>query len=367
MRIASHVFVLGILFLAVPACSSSSGGSSPPPGNDAGADSGNGGAQACATEAQAICAARDRCSLNTFLNDYDYGGDTACVTRSQITCVNAFGAKGSGTTTATIAACTAAYPSYTCTNYFDGNPPTACVPPAGTLANGQPCGANAQCQSTFCATGAFAVCGTCQPLPAAGAACQVNADCGRDLDCVKPAGASTATMGVCTAYAASGAACLTYKTPCEAGLACVGDDTTTGATGTCQTAGTTVGAACDASRKTAPNCNADLGLVCIPAMKGSEVGTCKAITLAMQGAMCGYTGSAPVTGYVDCQEGVCQRPTNDAGVEALAGTCVALVSDTGACSLAAGSPGCITPAKCVPSSAGAMTGTCTVPNAASCM
>ena len=367
MRIASNPVVLGILFLVAPACSSSSGGSSPPPGIDAGADSGNGGTQACATEAQAICAARDRCSLDTFLNDYDYGGDAACVTRTQITCDNALAAKGTGTTAATIAACTAAYPTYACADYFDDNPPSACVPPVGMLANGAACGASAQCQSTFCATGAFAVCGKCAALPAAGAACQVNADCGRNLDCVKPAGASTMTMGVCTAWAASGAACLTNKTPCAAGLACVGDDTTTGATGTCQAAGSTVGAACDASRKTAPNCNADLGLVCIPAMKGSEVGTCKAITLAMQGAMCGYTGSAPVTGYVDCQEGLCQRPTNDAGVEALAGACVALVSDTGACSLAAGSPGCITPAKCVPSSAGAMTGTCTVPNAASCM
>jgi hypothetical protein len=184
---------------------------------------------------------------------------------------------------------------------------------------------------------------------------------------VKPAGANTMTMGVCTAYVPSGGACLTDSLPCEAGLACVGDDVTTKKNGTCATQGTTVGAACDGTRATQPNCNADLGLVCIPTAKGSAVGTCQTITLAMPGGMCGDVGADPITGFADCQEGYCQKALNDAGVAAATGTCVANVADNAPCDIASTAPGCLAPSKCVPSSAGSMTGTCTVPDAQSCM
>ena len=319
--------------------------------------------QACADSANASCTERNTCSLNSFLVDLDYGTEATCVSRTQQTCVNALSAKGTGTTAATIEACVAAYPSYTCTAFYEDAPPTACVPPAGTLATGAACGASAQCASTYCATGAYAVCGTCQPLPVAGAACQVDADCGRNLSCTKAAGSTTMTMGVCTAWIASGGACLTGTSTCAPGLACVGDDVTTKTMGMCATQGATVNAACDADRKTAANCSGDLGLICVPAAKTSGVGTCQAITLAMPGQPCGDVGAAPITGYAECQLGFCQK----AATTDTMGTCVANIADEAACSTDPTTAPCGTPAKCVPSSAGSMTGTCTLPNASTCM
>jgi hypothetical protein len=365
MNITSNTFLAGLLLLAASACSSSSGGGTGSGPGDAGGggEGGVSGMQACTDSANASCKQRNTCSLDSFLTDLDYGTEADCVSRTQQTCANALGAKGTGTTPATIEACVAAYPTYECTNWLENDPPAACVPPKGTLTTGAPCGASAQCESTFCAVGAYAVCGTCQPLPAAGAACQVNADCGRGLSCTKAAGSTMITMGVCTAFVASGGACLTGTSTCAPGLACVGDDPTTKAMGMCETQAATVGAACDGSRKTAANCNGDLGLVCIPSAKGSSVGTCQTITLAMPGQPCGDVGSNPITAYAECQTGFCQK----AASTDTNGTCVANIADEAACSTDPTTPPCNAPAKCVPASTGSMTGTCKLPNASTCM
>jgi hypothetical protein len=347
------------------ACGGSSSSSSP---GDGGAGSGDGGGasamQACQDEAHASCAERDTCSLGGFLNELDYGSVANCESRTATVCVQALAAKGTAQTPAKIETCVAAYPSYACTAYLDSNPPAACVPPAGSLGAGAACGAAAQCASTYCATGPSAVCGTCAPLPIAGAACQVQADCGRDLACAKPAGAATSTMGACAAWVATGGACLTGTAPCAAGLACVGEVVTVPQTmGRCEAQGQTVGAACDGSRKSMATCDGTLGLVCIPAAKGSAVGTCREITLVGVGQPCGTVGSNPITGYADCQAGFCQK----ASATATSGTCAALIADGAPCSEDPTTPPCEIPAKCVPGSAGSMTGTCQLPNAATCM
>jgi hypothetical protein len=368
MHIPSSGFIVGGLLFTLAACSGSSGGTSGGSPGDGGSGEGGGTSamHACTDSAHASCTKRDTCSLGGYVNDSTYGSESACESRTVPTCLDGLGAKGTGQTPAKIEDCVAAYASsYACADYFDNNPPTACVPPAGTLATGAACGASAQCASTYCATGQYAVCGTCQPLPAAGAPCQGNADCGRDLACVKPAGSTTLTMGTCAAWVASGGACLTNTAPCEANLACVGDDVTTKKMGTCQAQPTTVGAACDGSRKTAPNCNGDLGLVCIPTAKTSSVGTCKTISLVAGGMPCGDIGTAPITGYAACQAGgLCAKaaPTD------FTGTCVAAAKDGAACDGdPSKGPPCQPPAKCVPTAAGATTGTCTVPNAEKCM
>jgi hypothetical protein len=195
---------------------------------------------------------------------------------------------GTAVTAISISACAAAYPSEGCADYFDGNPVPPCVPPAGMLPTGAACGVSSQCRTTFCALSQTQVCGTCQPMPQAGATCQVAADCGRDLACAIPTGA---TSGRCAAFVWGNAPCLTGVAPCGASFGCVGDDVTTMTMGTCTLQGATLGAACDGARKAAAHCLGDAGLVCIPTAAGSAVGTCQNISLVSPGMTCGNIGS----------------------------------------------------------------------------
>jgi hypothetical protein len=306
-------------------------------------------AGACADEANAVCA--------------------LCESRTATACVNSLGAAGSGNSPAHVAACGAAYPSEACVDFFDGNPVTACVPPAGSLATGAACGVSAQCASTYCALTDTTVCGTCQALPVVGATCVVDADCGRDLACATPAAvgdAAAPTSGLCAAWVMTGGVCLTGYAPCQSGSVCVGEDEATMTMGVCTAAGATVGATCQTTRKTAPTCAADLGLVCIATQPVTNaMGTCQAIALVAAGSACGVIGT-PATGFADCTAGgLCKRaaPTD------LAGTCVAPAADGAACdSDPANGPPCLAPAKCIVASGSSGTaGTCTVPNATTCM
>jgi hypothetical protein len=301
--------------------------------------------QACADEAHAVCLQRSACS-NGFGISKNYPDETTCETRTAAACVVALGATGTALTPALIEACVAALPGESCADLYDLDPVAACLPPAGTFQADAGCGVAAQCATTFCAVASNQPCGTCQPLPAPGASCQVPGDCGRDLACT--------TAGQCATYAANGASCLTGVQPCAAGLWCVGDVPATTTTGTCQAAGATVGAACDGSHKTLPGCDNALGLVCVPSAAGATVGTCAAIVLKAPGAVCGFVGASPITGFADCQAGgLCVK-----------GLCVAPAADGAACdSDATIGPPCLAPAKCVPSTSGATAGTCTVPDA----
>lgn len=347
--------LLAVMSLGV-GCSSSSTSNNKT--TDGGTDAGPTAGQACGDSAHASCTKRDSCSLTSFLNTLDYGSETICETRTALACVADLGSPGDAQNPTHIEACVAQYANYDCVDYLTNNPSGACVPPAGTLAMGAACGASGQCQSAYCAVSQNQVCGTCQPLPVAGATCQVTGDCGRDLNCAIPTGMTT---GTCAAYGAASAMCLTGTAPCAPGLACVGDDETTGAMGTCQAQGTTVGATCDPSRKTSANCEGDLGLICIPTAAGSMMGTCQAITFTMTGT-CGDVGASPITGYVDCQAGgLCVKASSTATT----GTCSPPAADGAACDSALGPP-CLSPAKCVPTADGGTAGTCTLPNANNC-
>jgi hypothetical protein len=330
-----------------------------------GGTTGTGGAttpqKACAEQAQALCALRETCSPG-FDVKKSFGTSAVCEGRLAQVCVNGLDAMGTGNSPAHVEACAAAYPGEACVDLGDNNPVAACVPPAGTLATGAACGAAAQCASTYCAVAQYQVCGTCQPLPVVGAACQIQADCGRDLACATPNGA---TAGTCAAFVAAGGACLGGQSPCQSGLACVGDDPATMTMGTCQAQGTTAGAACDASRNTAPNCDASFGVTCIPTAKGSPIGTCQATKLVAAGAACGNIGAMPITGFAACNNGgLCKKaaPTDNTG------TCVAPAADGAACDNdAANGPPCLAPARCViPSGSPGTSGTCTMPNASTC-
>lgn len=376
MHLASKALFLGGLILGAASCGGGSSGTSTGGSttHTGGSTSGTGGstatttssgpsaAMACADLAHAQCTERETCSMDGFLNKRTYGDEATCEARVAPTCVANLGAKGTAQTPAKIEGCVAQFSSYTCTDFLDGNPPAGCVPPAGTLANGAACGASAQCSSSYCSIPQDQVCGTCAALPVAGAPCQIGADCGRNLACATPTGASS---GTCAPFALSGAACLTGTSPCAAGLACVGDVEATKTMGSCKPQGTKVGDACDGSRKTLANCDGTLGLVCIPAAKGSPVGTCQNITLVDAGATCGDVGAMPITGFADCHSGaVCIKnaPADPTG------KCVAPAADGAACdSDPAKGPPCLAPARCVPTSSTGTAGTCKVPDATKCM
>jgi len=126
-----------------------------------------------------------------------------------------------------------------------------------------------------------------------------------------------------------------------------------------------VGAACDRSRKTMPTCDVDLGLACIPAMKGSAVGTCQAIQLAAPGAPCGDLGAMPIPGVAACQAGgLCKTAT----ALDTTGICVAPAVDGAPCDAdPTKGPPCLSPSKCVPTAPPGTAGTCTSPDAHKCM
>jgi hypothetical protein len=84
-----------------------------------------------------------------------------------------------------------------------------------------------------------------------------------------------------------------------------------------------MGAACDATLKTAADCDLDANLYC-----DKTTSTCQTYTFAATGSACG-TG-------IRCQ----------AGATCIAKICVAPAADGAACDDTAGPP-CLTPARCV--------------------
>ncbi len=372
MHTALKTLALVAPLLLAAACGSSASTGSGSGGSSSTTTSGTGGVgptgtKACNDEAAAVCTLRDTCAPN-YENKHIYGSEAVCQSRTAQTCINALDAKGQGNTAAAVEACATAYPSEMCADFFDSNN-TACPTPTGTLAMGAACGASGQCASTYCAVTQYTVCGTCQPLPVVGATCEVQADCGRDLACAIPDvnvdDAGIPTSGKCAAWVASGAACLTGYNPCQNGLVCVGDDETTMTMGTCQAAISTVGGSCQTTHQALANCNGDLGLICIAPANNDGMGTCVTIALVGAGATCGDIGS-PVTGFAQCTtSGLCKKaaPTDTSG------TCVAAAADNMPCdSDPSIGPPCLSPAKCVvPAGSSGTAGTCTVPNAATCM
>ena len=315
--------------------------------------------QACADLARAVCAERDSCS-NGIDNTLTYGTGSQCESRMEASCEAALAVKGTAATPEDREACAQAYGSdETCSNYFENDPPASCDPPAGSGATGATCAVAAQCASAFCAVAQYQVCGTCQPMPVVGATCTVEADCGRDLACATPAGSAS---GVCATWVEQGGACLTGVNPCAPQLACVGEDVTTATHGSCVPTVGMVGSACDGSRKTAPSCDGDIGLACIPGGSNTKIGTCQMIALVGAGQPCGDLGGPPTTSVAGCAAGgMCVK----AAATDRAGTCVAPAADGSPCDSALGPP-CLAPAKCVPTSSTGTAGTCTLPYVAAC-
>jgi len=183
----------------------------------------------------------------------------------------------------------------------------------------------------------------CAELPGVGDSC-ADSGCAPNQVCVS----STMT---CQVAVAAGGAC-SADLPCVNGYACVGAVASTNTMGTCDVQPTTVGAACDPKRQTAADCDTDSGVVC-----DTATDQCVAQPAVAAGMTCGDVNGVQTR----CAgAGMCVKPPSSTQ-----GTCVAPAADGAACDSAAG-PGCLTPAKCVPTSSGGTAGTCVLPSDPTC-
>lgn len=312
----------------------------------AGGTTGAGGGaadKACSALEKARCQKGDACFAD-LATKVKFGDETTCEARTKLACLAGLVAPGSSATPAGVEACAAAVPGESCSDVEHGAIPVACEPAAGAIPTGGPCGASAQCQSTYCAVPIEAVCGLCAPPPVPGDLCGNTAECGHaGLVCVK-------ASGRCAQSVALGSSC-DKEHPCFEGASCVGAPP--GAMGVCKPDATTLGAPCDATKATSADCDHNLGLVCDSL--GSKA--CAAIAFVAPGAPCGLVQGV----VVGCTKGAACAIA--AGKKE--GVCTAPAADGGACGGPAGTP-CLAPAKCVVDADAGSMGACALPDPASC-
>jgi len=305
--------------------------------------------KACMDVAAARCTQRSMCSAVGGATAAGaslvrtYGDMATCTAREALACRNGLAAHGTGNSADQVETCVAAFSTYSCQDFFDNNPPAACVV-TGALAAGGACAFNGQCKSGYCQGTKNSMCGTCADPPAAGADCSTST-CWHNQRCVSQ-------DQTCEGVVSMNGACDATH-PCDNGLACVGDSATV--MGTCQPAGTTVGAACGG---TMAGCDNTIGLYCAGAA-GSK--TCAEITFVGDGKACGQMSDGT---RVACRAGECFTATGVAGNNDM-GTCKADVDAPAACDTALG-PHCLAPARCVVTGSGTA-GSCVVPTGAMCM
>jgi hypothetical protein len=327
-------------------------------------------AQACAAIADARCNLRNECSRPDGTTDLgfnvleNYGDIDTCRMREALACQNGLSAPQTGNSPNNVEMCVVAFASFSCMDFFDNSPPQACTP-TGPLATGTTCTFNGQCQSGFCNGTKDSVCGTCGPPPTTGDDCSTST-CMRGDRCL----AATST---CAAVVTSNGVCDETH-PCDRELSCVGNNTKTMTTGTCETAGTREGVACGG---TMPGCDGTRGLYCggpsgaktcrLVGYAGTTAGPDGGVTASDAGAS-GPTPAGTVCGQlpdgsrVGCVAGTCTTATGVATGSDM-GTCQPLAADGQPCDTMLG-PGCMSPARCVTTSG--TTGTCIVPTSSMC-
>jgi hypothetical protein len=333
MRLVSAIVV--VVACAAPPPPNTTGGDGPVQTSDAPmmsmVDASAADGSACLSLATARCTALMTCSPSNLSKAF--GTLPICLTRETLACMDALGAPDTGATPEGMIACGSAIAADACSGFLAGSDLPACD---FLGANNGTCSFDSQCGTGFCAVGAYALCGTCQAEPVAGTSC-AESGCGDTLVCDN-------SNHLCEAPAAQGKAC-SNTTPCQHGLICVGAQT-----GTCQLQGSAVGAACDPTHKSKPNCNADDGLTC---NEGTD--KCVAQPLVGSGSACGIVNNVDNA----CTGGAtCNIPSGQTK-----GTCVAPAGDGSACNISTG-PDCFTPARCIPTSGSA--GTCQFPGTTSC-
>jgi hypothetical protein len=291
----------------------------------AGCGSGVSADKACTDLAAAYCTEVSNCAEP--LITLGYGDVATCQARLKLSCLPSLMAPNTAATPDKDDSCATALMTASCDSLYGRTTPAACVPSAGKLANGNACGDDAQCMSTYCKKAANSVCGVCGDKSAAGGACALDADCQDKLKCV--------TM-VCQPLVAVGGMCDANH-PCAQPNVCKGNVCAVPqeAGQTCATTGV---------QDIFGDCNQTKGLECPP---GTHV--CAPLMFAAAGQPCGLINMA----FVGCAAaGHCK-------LTGFMGTCLAPAADGAACDATNG-PECTPPAQCV-------SGACKLPNPAACM
>jgi hypothetical protein len=309
---------------------------------------------ACSDSAAARCAQIVMCSNGTILTR-TYGDMATCLTREKLACTDALAAPDNGNSPARVEQCLAAVKTESCSDYFSGNTPPACIN-TGPRADDTACAFNGQCMSSYCTGLSNAACGTCGQPVASGADCSSGGTCARGQVCFSATTASGTPTLTCLTPSGAGGACDRTQ-PCITDFNCVGAvNTPTNPTmGMCVAAINTAGAACDPIQRTMAGCDRNMGLFCNTTSK-----SCTAITYAADGAACGIGSDGSL---VDCANGTCFGSTI-IGANPTMGTCKANAADGAACDTNNG-PDCLSPARCVTAS-GSSTGTCELADGKAC-
>jgi hypothetical protein len=351
------VTVAGALAALAPACHQDDGGT--------GAST-EAIQQACDLDAQAFCDKRKTCwpeGVNDFRFQRDWGTLEGCIGQRKATCLADLQRTLTALTPARTMGCAQALNAQSCQDFLASVAlPTSQCPGAGagTVDNGGACAVSAQCRSNYCNRAENETCGACADRGGIGTACDQNGDCVSSLTCQIPAGSGTGscmTPGPAAPRGKAGEACGGTLPACDTGLSCVG----TGTMRTCQAQVTMAGAACDATRKAAPDCDGALFLWC-----NRMTNLCERQKLAESGQPC---ADLPDGSFALCKGGAaCVRPRDPAtGNRAAAGTCLADAGQGSPCARnAADGPGCAASLRCVFDAVGAPMGVCRVQDLAAC-
>lgn len=283
-----------------------------PPGVDlsgGGSDMSTSVTAECKNLAAAVCSRLGKCSQ--YLQRYYYGDEKTCIERVQLTCEPYTKTPGNSWSIERLRACTAAYNTGTCEDYFAPGGPKACQPQAGSLADGTACATGDQCKSAFCNTGTSG-CGTCVTPAKVGESCTMK-PCALGLSCAS---------GKCAAPGGSGASCGGTAAPCKTGFYCA-------ASGKCADV-LGEGKTCDPFTA-ASGCDSLQGLFCNTTSR-----KCEAYKLVNAGETCGTVMNSTVlcSAGGTCSTGGATRK------------CVAAAKDGEACGTTGGGASCMSPAAC---------------------
>lgn len=268
---------------------------------------------ACSDATKAYCAKIEECA--PFFVKLGFGDVATCEKRFAVNCVPNFNAPGTSATPSVLAQCATDVKTSTCDDLLGRKLPLSCKTQPGTLADGAPCGTDAQCKGTLCRQSNANTCGACSTIGAGGAACERNEDCDVELGCANKK---------CVVFAKAGQPC-SATSPCVPSLACN--------KGTCAVP-LAAGATCEGPADQSQNpCEGTKGFYCHPQTK-----VCTSIVTAAAGAPCGFIDN----GVVICTGGAFCKTTPPA----VQGTCLAAAADGASCDDTKG-PKCVGPARCV--------------------
>ncbi len=278
MALKYGAWILGWLLASLPGCSGKAvggGGNS----NDAA------GVQDCTGLLTVTCEKAIACE--PLISQTVYGDVPGCVALLSQFCTAIAELPGYGPLVSDYAACAAAYRAASCDSLISGDLPPACQTKPGSLADGSPCAAGGQCQSTYCQLeyATDSDCGVCAPRIPLGGTCEATGGCVEGLVCGSGTGATCVEPGLV------GQNCDPAH-PCRTGLHC-----TNGACAALLGAG----APCASFAE----CDYRQGLWCTS-------GVCQPITVAGSGETCDNSGR-------QCRAGNYCSESPDGGT----GTCVA--------------------------------------------